>query len=157
MATIKIVGSNPTTGHLDLDPPEFELEVDKNETIVWKPVAGCGVKLISNIRQKEKPPSNVIFSEMIHRVGTSDNWRCRISRFSPNHSKFYYSIFWEPEENPDPGVPFKEHDPVIAVRPSPTSFFRILLMVLTAILSIFTVTLVSKKKKRKHGPKKQQK
>lgn len=149
MATIKIIASNPNTGGLTLDPPDPVIKVKRSELIVWEPEPGCGVKMITNIERKSTPPSNVTFSEMPHRAGSSDNWKARVSASCPYYARFYYSIFWEPENNPQPGTPIKEYDPVIAVRPSTSLLFRIVFIILSAILSIFTLKLFFDKKKKK--------
>lgn len=147
MATIKILKGDPETQQLTLDCPN-RIRVDKRETILWLLEPGLGVKSISNIRVKLSQPTNVVFSEMPHRVGSSDNWRATIDRNSPDNSEFHYSIFWEPKEgtDPHPDIPIKEHDPIIAVKPSP-SILRFIILLLFSLLGLSALMLYLKKKK----------
>lgn len=146
MASIKILKGDPATGKLTLDCPN-RIKVDKRETIHWLLQPGLGVKSISNIRVKLSQPTYVVFSEMPHRVGSSDNWKTTIDRSSPDFSEFHYSIFWEPKEgtDPNPGSPIKEHDPIIAVKPSP-SILRFIILLLLGLFGITALTLYLNKK-----------
>jgi hypothetical protein len=146
MASITILKGDPATGKLTLDCPN-RIKVNKKETIHWKIDDDSGVKSISNIQVKAAPSSNVIFSEIPSRNGSSGNWKAKIDKDSPDNSEFHYSIFWEPEEgtDPNPDIPIKEHDPIIAVKPSP-SILRFIILLLLSLLGLSALTLYLKKK-----------
>ncbi len=150
MAKITINKGYPGTQKLDLSDRGFT-QADKRETIVWEIGKDSGVQLISNIRAKKSAPTNVIFSEMPHRVSSSDNWKATIDKDSPDYSEFHYDIYWipDPGTDPIPAIPIKTYDPIIAVKPSPilTPYFILMLLGLVGLIAL---KLYLNKKSIKH-------
>lgn len=143
MATIIIIDSNPVTGKLKLSD-NGRTRAKRKETILWKLGPNCGVKTISNIYPKKSPPSDNIFSELPHRAGSSDNWKAVVHKKAAYFSEYNYSIFWVPEGSDD----IKEYDPKIAIKPTPLNPFKIILIILSSIFSIFLFTELFKRVNR---------
>jgi hypothetical protein len=136
MATrpIKITGSNETTGWLQLDDLGHT-RADAGDTILWQRSNQSGVYAIVDIKQKR---GSNFWSTPPQAQGA--NWMGIISPTARVFDQYVYSIYWKASED----GPVRMHDPIISIKPSVQRF---ILIVLIAIVGIFTFKFLRRKYK----------
>lgn len=135
MATrvIRIKGSDPSTGNLDLSD-HGHTPARAGDTIIWQIAQDSGVDSIISIQ--EKSGSANIWSTLPHPRG--NNWTGDINSAAPAYAVYIYSITWAKGSNS------YICDPIIAIKPSTINIKTIIFLVASVILAIFTVKFLRK-------------
>ena len=118
----------------------------KSETIIWQIAPHSGVHSITRI--EEKKSSQNIFKPG-HPFRQSDHWKGDIKSDVAVGTEYRYSIFWKKDKDADEEL---EHDPIISIRPStgPGPIASLLIAIAVAIIGIFVINYLQRKKGFKH-------
>lgn len=143
---IHMTHGNPATNRITLPGGDL-VWVRRGDEISWDRI---GSNIEAFCIQGKNPASN-IFTQPIP-TNLSPSLTLRVDLHAPLRP-WGYSIFWR--QAGDPPTARRPHDPVIAVRPhTVVPFSVILILITTTLLSLFAISLFTKKRKKRHQHKK---
>ncbi|MCW3109332.1 MAG: hypothetical protein JWQ09_3838 [Segetibacter sp.] len=137
---IKIIGSNTSTGNLELDDHGHTI-ANPGDTILWQIQNTSGVESIISIQ--EKSASANIWSTPPHAQGNI--WTGEISSIAPAGAIYNYSIAWLAKGAGGAHI----YDPIISIKPSGLHFIAKLVTAFLVLLGFSYLMHLRMKRKKK--------